>query len=97
MKEKYVMAEAMLSQYHENTFNLVNKFKQYINDNDCPDLSMDISHLNVLEASKVAILCSTFHWAKYPEGKLNCIINSEEVNDIVKPLDLGNIRLITPQ
>ena len=29
-----------------------------------------MSHLNVIDASKVIILCSTYHYAKYPHGNL---------------------------
>lgn len=73
---------------------IVESIKQYINDNDCPNLSMDISHLNIIDASKVTILCSTYHWAKYPQGQVNWLINSPEVKNLIKPLSLGNINFI---
>lgn len=78
-----------------NAINLVESIKNYIYENDCPTLSMDISHLNIIDASKVTILCSTYHWAKYPEGKISWKINSDEVKDLIKPLNLGNINLVT--
>lgn len=78
-----------------NAINLVESIKNYIFENDCPDLSMDVSHLNVIDASKVTILCSTYHYAKYPHGKINWLINSSEVKNLVKSLNLGNIRFIT--
>lgn len=78
-----------------NTLDIVESIKNYINENDCPDLSMDISHLNIIDASKVTILCSTYHWAKYPQGEIKWLINSPEVQNLVKPLNLGNVKLIT--
>lgn len=75
--------------------NLVESIKSYINDNHCPRLSMDVSHLNIIEASQVAILCSTYHWAKYPQGKISWKVRSEEVKEIIAPLNLGNIKFVT--
>ena len=78
-----------------NCLKLVESIKNYIFENDCPQLSMDISHLNIIDASKVTILCSTYHYAKYPHGEITWKINSNEVKNIIKPLNLGNIRLTT--
>lgn len=80
-----------------NTVNLVESIKKYISDHECPELYMDISHLNILDASKVTVLCSTHHWSKYPDGKISWKISSKEINDLVNPLNLGNIRLINVQ
>lgn len=80
-----------------DSVSLVESIKNYIHDHDCPDLSMDISHLNIIDASKVTILCSTYHWTKYPDGEISWLINSPEIKELVKPLNLGNIRLITVQ
>ena len=89
--------EFLINKTTKDAINLVESIKNYIQEHDCPDLSMDISNLNIIDASKVTILCSTYHWSKYPEGKISWLINSEEVKDLVKPLNLGNINLITVQ
>lgn len=73
---------------------LAESIKDYIKENDCPALSMDVSHLNLMDASKVTIVCSTYHWAKYPNGKISWKINSPALKELIKPLSLGNIRLI---
>lgn len=78
-----------------NCLKLVESIKNYIFENDCSQLSMDISHLNIIDASKVTILCSTYHYAKYPQGEITWKINSNEVKNIIKPLNLGNIKLVT--
>lgn len=92
------MAQAILKkdfQAENNAIELVRKIKDFIHKNDCPNLMMDISKLNIIDASKVTILCSTYHWAKYPNGEISWKINSPEINEIIKPLSLGNIKLIT--
>ena len=80
-----------------NTISMVESIKNYIKENDCPKLSMDISHLNIIDASKVTIICSTYHWSKYPNGKISWLINSPEIKELVNPLNLGNMSLITVQ
>ena len=95
------MTQAILKKYSadadygKNTISLVESIKDYIHENHCPNLSMDVSHLNIIEASKVTIICSTYHWAKYPKGKISWKIASNEIKELVKPLNLGNIKLIT--
>lgn len=74
---------------------LVESIKKYIFENECPNLSMDISHLNIIDASRVTVLCSTYHYAKYPQGEITWKINSSEVKNLIKPLNLGNIKLVT--
>lgn len=80
-----------------DTINLVESIKNFIHENDCPNLSMDVSHLNIIDASRVTILCSTYHWAKYPNGEISWKIGSDEIKELVNPLNLGNIRLINVQ
>ena len=78
-----------------NVLELVESIKNYIFEHDCPNLSMDVSHLNIIDASKVTLLCSTYHYAKYPHGQINWFVNSSEVQNLIKPMNLGNVKLIT--
>jgi hypothetical protein len=97
MQQVILKEDFNIAKFGHNTINMVESIKKYINDHDCPTLSMDISRLNIIDASKVTILCSTYHWAKYPNGQINWKISSDEVKEIVTPLNLGNIKLITAQ
>lgn len=97
MTQALVKDNLMATNVIGDTVDIVNKIQKYICENDCPKLSMDISHLNIIDASKVTILCSTYHWAKYPNGEISWKINSPEINELVKPLNLGNIKLINAQ
>lgn len=95
MQQMMLQEDFHITAFGHNTVNMVESIKKYINDNDCPNLSMDISRLNIIDASKVTILCSTYHWAKYPEGQINWKISSDEIKELVNPLNLGNIKLTT--
>ncbi len=97
MTKKVLNKNFMSADFGNNAINLVESIKKYIHENDCPNFSMDISNLNIIDASKVTVLCSTYHWAKYPNGKISWKISSNEVKGIINPLDLGNMRLITAQ
>lgn len=70
----------------------INSVKKYIANTDCKHLKMDISTLNPIEASKIAVLSSTNHYLKYPKGILDCVVKSKNIIDLIKPLILGNVR-----
>lgn len=87
------MVQAILKKTSDlNEF--VENVKTFITENECPDLSIDLSHLNLMDASKATVLCSTYHWAKYPEGEVHLKTNSEHLKSLVTPLCLGNVSLI---
>lgn len=95
MVQNILKEDFPISNQGEDTITLVESIRKYILENDCPTMSMDISNLNIIDASKVTILCSTYHWAKYPNGEISWKIKYPEISNIVKPLNLGNIKLIT--
>lgn len=67
---------------------------KYIDTNNCVDITVDISTLNILDASKVATLGSTIHYMKYPEGQINWIVNSKKIKEYTAPMNLGNSQFI---
>lgn len=62
----------------------------YIDKYQCPNMSVDISFMNVLDACYVSTMCSTKHFIKYPEGKINWKISSDIIREFNKDLELGN-------
>ncbi len=66
----------------------------HIEKNSCEYLSVDISFMNVIDACYVSTLCSTKHFAKYPNGKINWKVSSEAVKEFSKDLELGNSNYI---
>lgn len=79
------------SNYTKKNLDDLNK---YIDTYNCTDMTVDISALNILDASKVATLGSTIHYIKYPDGKINWIVNSNKVKDYTSSMNLGNSHFI---
>lgn len=85
------MLQTQLQTVYLEVRELISVTKDYIIKNDCPSISVDASHLNLLDAVRATILCSTYHYAKYPQGKMEVIVNSNEVQSLAGPLCLGNV------
>lgn len=66
----------------------------YIERYQCENMSVDISFMNILDACHVSTMCSTKHYIKYPNGKINWIISSNLIKEFNKDLDLGNCNYI---
>ena len=73
-----------------NPADAVEYINTYIEKNSCENMSIDISFMNVLDACYVTTLCSTSHYIKYPNGKINWTVSSEKVKEFNKDLELGN-------
>ena len=76
--------------YHKSIFEIIDFVKAYILSNNCAFLKLDISRLNLIDASKVVLLCSTFHYTKYQQGKIKFVVANEEIEKIIEPLLLKN-------
>ena len=68
----------------------VDYINSYIDNYHCENMTVDISFMNVLDACYVSTLCSTKHYIKYPQGKINWKISSEIIREFNKDLELGN-------
>ena len=73
-----------------NPAEAVNFINDYIDKNSCSKMSVDISHMNILDACYVSTLCSTKHYIKYPKGKISWKVSSKLVKEFNKDLELGN-------
>lgn len=62
----------------------------YIEKFKCENLDVDISFMNIMDACYVSTVCSTTHYIKHPDGKINWIISSKLTEEFNKPLELGN-------
>lgn len=69
---------------------VVNYITSYIDSQYCEIVSIDISSMNILDACYVSTLCSTKHFTKYPNGKINWKVSSKEIEELNKDLGLGN-------
>ncbi len=95
MTESLYGQEAFLKvgNYNTDVFEAVNEAKDYIANNDCPFLSIDISGLNVIDALKVCVLASTYHFAKYCSGRIRWFVKDRKIKDQIEMLKLDNIEI----
>lgn len=90
----------MLKQLGENHSTLVlddsesNKFvetlSEYIKSAESEYLTVDISRMNIIDACKISVLGSTEHYLKHPQGKINWVVSSSCVENMVSSMGLGN-------
>lgn len=81
------------SSYKENIFETVNNLKEFILNNECETMSVDVTDFNTIDASKICLLCSTYHFAKYPHGKVKWLIGERNIASAIKPMRLKNVEL----
>lgn len=62
----------------------------YIEKYHCENMNIDVSFMNIVDACYVSTMCSTTHFIKYPNGKINWKISSDLVREFNKSLELGN-------
>lgn len=60
----------------------------------CKNMTVDITKLNIIDACMISTLCSTAHYMKYPDGKINWIVNSKEVAEYTSGMNLGNTKFL---
>ena len=77
-----------------NPANAVEYINSHIEKHSCEYLSVDISFMNIIDACYVSTLCSTKHFSKYPNGKIDWKVSSESVKEFNKNLGLGNSNYI---
>ena len=68
----------------------VEYINSYIDKTKCEEFSVDISFMNEIDACYVTMMCSTKHYIKYPEGKINWLVSSGNVKEYTKDMQLGN-------
>ena len=77
-----------------NSQQILENIQKYINKFDCPEMILDLSKLNILDAAKVMVLSSAYHYKKYPEGKLKCRVRSDSVKHLVSNFSTINLEVI---
>ncbi len=72
----------------------INRIKRKINDSDCPRLDLNLSNFPLIEAAKVLTLTSTYHFNKYPKGKLKCQVRDIQMKKVLSEFNLRNLELV---
>ena len=87
---KLPQVEEALTPSSANAFESIEYINSHIEKHSCKNLCVDISFMNVIDACYVSTLCSSKHFIKYPDGKINWKISSEIIKDLNKDFELGN-------
>ncbi len=82
-----------IGNYQTDVFEAVNETKHYIANNDCPFLSIDISGLNAIDALKVCVLASTYHFAKYCRGRIRWFVKDRMIKEQIEMLKLDSVEI----
>ena len=90
MLNKLPQSQTMIMPDSASPVRAVEYINSYIDKNCCKSLSVDISSMNVIDACYVSTLCSTKHFAKYPNGKITWKVSSQSVREFNHDLELGN-------
>ncbi len=72
----------------------VNRIKKRIASNECPRLDLNLSDLTLMDAIHVLTLTSTYHFNKYPKGKLKCQVRNNAVKNVLANFNLKNLELV---
>lgn len=76
--------------HNVNPTDAIEYIGKFIENNSCQFLDIDISFMNIVDSCYVTTLCSTKHYIKYPNGKINWRISSDMISDLNKEFNLGN-------
>lgn len=79
----------------KNSQKAIESINSYIDKMCCEEFSVDISFMNIIDASYVSTLCSTHHYIKYPSGKINWFVSSDLIKNLNKDMSLGNSNYYT--
>lgn len=74
----------------KNSTEILKNIKSSIKKSKSANMTIDISALNLIDAAKIATIASSYHFLKFSEGRINWLVNSKEIEKILKPLNLGN-------
>lgn len=72
----------------------INRIKRKINESDCPRLDLNLSEFSLIEAVKVLTMTSTYHFNKYPKGKLHCRVKDNSIKIVLSEFNLKNLELV---
>ncbi len=88
IKSKYCSFE------NNNPLEIIADVKDYIRRYECPELTIDLKDLNILEAAKVAVMSSIIHNKKYPDGKLKCKTQSAIIKNVISQTSTRNLEFV---
>ena len=77
-----------------NSAEILQHVEKYIEESDCKEMGLDISSLNIFDASRVILVSSAMHYSKYPDGKLKCKVHTEGIKNLISGYTTANLEII---
>ncbi len=78
----------------DNSINSLDKFKKFVKCHDCPELTLNLSSLNIFDAAKFVLLSSAYHYQKYPSGKIKYQVESDDIKNLVLDFAGPNLEFV---
>ncbi len=76
-----------------DTDNIIDEINRHIQKQNVDNLNVDISSLNMIDALKVSVGCSTAHFVKYPFGKIRWFVKDIQTRNLIKTLSLKTVEI----
>lgn len=70
------------------------KVKKSLAGVNSPDITVDLSSMNMFDAAKVAVLTSVYHSGKFPAGKIKCKTSKAAGCNFINPFITKNLEFI---
>ena len=75
------------------TFDDINSFRTYINNNG-KDFLLDLSDKNMFDCLKFVVLSSAYFFQKFPNDRVKCIVDSDDVKSLISSFDIKNFEFV---
>lgn len=77
-----------------NSAEILERVEKYIEESDCKEMGLDITSLNIFDASRVILVSSAMHYNKYPDGKLKCKVHTEGIKNLISGYTTANLEIV---
>lgn len=77
-----------------NPLQTANMVKEYIKKCSSSVIELDLSALNIIDAAKILVLSSAYHYKKFPDGKLKCHTQSKDIENLLTPFAIPNLEIL---
>lgn len=77
-----------------NSTEILERVEKYIEESNCREMGLDISSLNIFDASRVILVSSALHYSKYPDGKLKCKVHSQGIKNLISGFTTTNLEIL---
>lgn len=80
----------MKNLYAENII----EFQKYLAEMQDDAFALDLTSMNIFDSLKFMVLSSTYFYQKFPEGKLKCKVQSDDVKSLLSAFDVRNLEFV---